>query len=235
MVNKSGSVTNPYSKKIVPWKLAPVLVREAEVAESMGIIVWSIGNADHLDNVPAGGHTPFRAGSVVGIVWAIDIMVDHKGKKYVQEFEKFVVDYCKSDADTTAIRFFNLNGSQYSFAGAKRRSSGDHHFHIEIENGKQNATLGIMAAWKAHKNPKPPAKPTTAPEMPTIYNRLGFIADARLKQIPGDPKVWLTGRGKKALVKSTSELKAIQKYMKARSIPSSVEVIQAQSIPGTEV
>lgn len=194
----------------------------------MGITVWSIGNEDHLDNKPAGGHTPWRDGSPVGVVWAVDIMVDHKGLAYLEEFEDFVVAYCKSSADTTAIRFFNVNGSQYGYAGNRKKDSGDKHFHLEIENGKQNAALGIMAAWKAKKSG--PA----LPPLPDIFNRLGFIADARLKQITGDPKVWLTGRGKKAHVSSPAELAKVQAYMKARGIPSGVEKVP-NPIPGTEV
>ncbi len=169
MVVKTGTARNPFTSRVVDWALAKCLQREADVAESMGITVWGIGDADHLDNRPAGGHTPWRDGSPVGIVWAIDIMVDHKGKKYLEEFERFVISYCKSNADTTWIRFFNLNGSQYNFAGTKRRSSGDYHFHLEVENGKQNAATGLMAAWKAHKTggpkpttPKPPTKPDDA-------------------------------------------------------------------------
>ena len=227
MVAKTGTARNPFSGKAVPWALAKVLQKEAEVAESMGITVYSIGNPDHLDNRPAGGHTPWRDGSPQGIVWAIDIMVDHKGKAYVEEFEDFVVAYCKSDADTTAIRFFNLNYSQYNFAGTKRRSSGDGHFHLEIENGRQNSELGIMAAWKAHKEgPK-------LPPLPEIFKRLGFIDDARLQQIPGDAKVWLTGRGKKAHVASPAELRKVQEYMKARGLPSVIQKVN--SIPGTVV
>ena len=131
--------------------------------------MYSIGNADHLDNRPAGGHTPWRDGSPVGVVWAIDIMVDHEGAAYLREFEKFVVSYCKSNADTTAIRFFNLNGSQYKFNGIRKWDSSDRHFHLEIENGKQNATLGLMAAWKAHKFPaKPPTTPKPVPPAPEI-------------------------------------------------------------------
>jgi hypothetical protein len=225
MVNKTGTVRNPFSGKSVRWNLAPV-------AESIGIIVWSIGNADHLDNTPAGGHTPWRNGSVVGTVWAVDIMVDHKGKAYLEQFEDFVIRYCKSDADTTWIKFFNLNGSQYDFAGRRLRGSADHHLHLEVRDGKQNAAGGLMAAWKRHKNP--PVRPTTAPLMPAIYNRLGFIAEARLKQMTGDPKVWLTGRGKKAHVKSPAELREIQAYMRARSLPANVEQVP-NPIPGTEV
>ncbi len=232
MVAKKGTVKNPHTGKSVPWTLAAVLVREAENAEACGIVVWSIGNDDHLDNVPAGGHTPFRAGSVVGIVWAIDVMVDHKGTAYLKEFEKFVVDYCKSNADTTWIKFFNLNGSQYDYAGKRLRPSGDVHFHLEVKDGKQNAAGGLLAAWRAKKQPTTP--PATAPAMPAIYSRLGFVAEARLKQIDGDTKVWLTGRDKKAHVANPAELRAIQEFMKARSIPSSVEKVP-NPIPGTGV
>lgn len=228
MVAKSGTVRNPRTNKDVSWTLAMCLQREAAVAESMGITVYSIGNADHLDNVPAGGHTPFRAGSVVGTVWAIDVMVDHKGAAYAKEFEKFVVAYCKSNVDTTWIRFFNVNGSQYNYAGTRLRASGDVHFHLEVEDGKQFVMTRLMAAWKAFK-----AAPTT-PQPPAAFARVGAIDTARLKQISGDPKVWLAAPGKKAHVKSPEELKAIQAFMKTRGIPSSVEVLP-NPIPGTEV
>ncbi len=224
MVAKTGTVRNPFSGRSVPWALAKCLQREAEIAESIGLIVYSIGNPDHLDNRPAGGHTPWRDGSPVGVVWAIDIMVDAKGKDYLREFEQFAIRYCKSDADTTAIRFFNVNGSQYKFNGIRKWDSGDHHFHLEIENGKQNANLGLMAAWKEYKNP-------TTPEE---FNRLGFIDDARLKQQTGKPEVWLTGRGKKTHVPNPTRLKVIQAFMKARGIPSNVEQSSAP-IPGTVI
>jgi hypothetical protein len=93
------------------------------------------GDIPHLKK--HGGHTPWRAGSPLGIVWALDTDPG-------DEFGPFFIALCQSDYETRWVRFWNFRGRQYDCAGNDLGSSGDHHLHLEVEDGWQeyaNATL----------------------------------------------------------------------------------------------
>lgn len=98
-------------------------------------ILGKIGDTSHLRK--HGGHTPYRAGSKRGIVWAIDIDTPH-------EFEQYLVALCKSNYDTTWIRFFNINNRQYDNAGNYLGYSGDGHFHCEVQDGYENKSVTLI-------------------------------------------------------------------------------------------
>lgn len=176
MTATQGTVRRPSTGQSVAWVLAPCLQREASIAEATGLTVWSIGNANHL--LRSGGHTPWRTGSPFGIVWAIDVMVDNAG--IAVPFEKWLITYLKSDVDTTWIRFVNVNGSQYDSAGNRLASSADHHFHLEIRDGKQNAFTTLFASWR-DRNKVPDTDFAFAGDGPMV-----------LVQAPSDPKVYAT-------------------------------------------
>jgi hypothetical protein len=144
----------------VPWVLAPVLIRLGESAEALGWTVYSIGDAEtHLTK--HGDHTPWSDpgapgggdAKTRGIVYAIDVMVPTVTQP---AFEAWLVAYCRSDADTTWIDFFNIHGSQYNYAGVRLATSADQHLHLSIRKGKESAISSLFSAWKAHINPPPP-------------------------------------------------------------------------------
>lgn len=151
MTATAGVVYWPAQKRNVAWRLASCLAREASIAEATGLTVYSIGNESHLKGV--GGHTPYRYGEYDGIVKAIDVMLDAKGLE--DDFEKWFVRYCQSDIDTSWISFFNVNGKQFGFDGSYRKTSGDHHLHLEIRDGYTNAQTHVFADWRDRNKPIP--------------------------------------------------------------------------------
>ncbi len=170
MVAKSGVATRPQGSDSFPpvagsrvsWVLAPILVRLAEQAERIGWTVYSIGNADHLKK--HGDHTPWSAGKSRGIVYAIDVMIPDA---LLPAFKVWFLAYCKSNADTTWIDFFNLAGSQYDFAGRRVASSSDHHLHLSVNRGHENKISDLFDKWRTRNNPPAPPKPApTNPATP---------------------------------------------------------------------
>jgi hypothetical protein len=160
----------------VAWVLAPILIRLAESAESLGWTVYSIGDKEnHL--VKHGDHTPWSdpgapgAPKKRGVVYAIDVMVP---SVTVPAFTKWLISYCKSNVDTSWIDFFNIGGSQYNFAGSRLGSSTDQHLHLSVQLGKENAISALFSAWRLFVDPPPP---------PPI--RKG-IPDMKLIKITGD-------------------------------------------------
>lgn len=158
----------------VAWTLAPVLVRLAESAESLGWTVYSLGDESHREK--HGDHTPWsdpgKPGGAKkrGVVYAIDVMVPDVT---VPAFRKWLLAYCKSSVDTSWIDFFNLDGAQYDYAGTKKGASSDRHLHLSVRAGKENALSSLFTAWKLHVNP-PPSPP----------------AAERLVKLAGGPEIY---------------------------------------------
>jgi hypothetical protein len=178
---------------------------------------WSnkgtIGNAEHLKR--HGDHTGHSAGKLGGILYAKDTWCSGASLNAL-------IELCKrADYDTTWIDFFNALGSQYSYAGVRRGPSDDQHLHISVKRGQELRRVTLftdMAAVMAGTF-RPPVK---APPMPEPFKRLGFLDGAVLLQVGGDPKVWLTGRGKRAHVTSPAILREVQAFLKARGAPSGI-------------
>jgi hypothetical protein len=132
-----GTVTRPSGSDsyppavgtVVPYAYAQPIVDLDAQADKYG---WRnlgiLGNLEHLQK--HGGHTPWRAGSKRGIVWALD-------RTMPAGFRQWLVAKCKSDYDTTWIRFFNIDGMQFGQDGAYLRTSADHHLHLEVEDGSE--------------------------------------------------------------------------------------------------
>jgi hypothetical protein len=132
-----GSVTRPsgsdsYPPKVgtvVPYAYAQPIVDLDAQADRYG---WPnlgiIGNLEHLRK--HGGHTPWRAGSKRGVVWAMD-------RTMPDGFREWLVKTCKSNYDTSWIRFFNAEGRQYDWGGNDQGPSSDHHLHLEVQDGHE--------------------------------------------------------------------------------------------------
>jgi hypothetical protein len=147
-----GIVTNPFTKKKVEWVLAPGLAALGKQLDALGITWYSIGNADHLDNRPAGAHTPWKTGTNGKTVTAIDVM-----KSPYADVEKRILKLMRTDDyDTTWIQFINVNGSQYDYAGRRLQSSGDHHLHLEIKPKRTSFTSNLF--YDMFGKPTPKAK-----------------------------------------------------------------------------
>lgn len=208
MVARSGTATRPSGSDSyppvagtkVPWVLAPILIRLAETAESLGWTVYSIGNADHLKK--HGDHTPWSAGKQRGIVYAIDVMIPDA---VVPKFTAWLLKYCKSDVDTTWIDFFNLGGSQYNYAGKRVASSSDHHLHLSVQSGKENAVSALFSAWKQETAPPPP------PPAERLVKLAGSPAIYHVKHVPTMDDVT-------AITKRTGPVVTVDSFDELRSI-----------------
>lgn len=173
MVTRSGVAVRPAGSDSYPpaagtrvaWTLAPILVRLAESAESLGWTVYSIGNSDHLRL--HGDHTPWSAGKKRGVVYAIDVMVP---PVTIPGFTKWLIAYCKSTVDTSWIDFFNIGGSQYNFAGSRLGSSTDQHLHLSVQVGKENAVSLLFSAWRLFVDPPPP--PVSPAQKAKVFMKL---------------------------------------------------------------
>lgn len=172
----------------------------------------TIGNVTHLRG--HGDHTGHSAGKLGGILYAKDTWCS-------QASLNALIELCRMpDYDTSWIDFFNALGSQYNYAGKRVASSSDQHLHVSVKRGHELRRVTLFTDMAAVMAGTYGAAKT--PPMPAIFGRLGFIDDAVLVQVKGDPKVWLTGRGKKAHVASPAELKEIQAYLTARGMAAKV-------------
>lgn len=97
----------------------------------------SIGNEAHLRL--HGGHTPWRAGSVRGVVWASDHLLP-------DAFGPWLVAHLKA-APLAWIRFWNFRGAQYDRAGRMLGTSTDQHFHCEVEDGHENEHVTLLTDY----------------------------------------------------------------------------------------
>lgn len=165
----SGTVTRPSNGQKVAWTLAPGLATLGRQLDKLKITWYSIGNADHLDNVPAGGHTPWKPKAPFGMVTAIDVM-----KTPDSLVERAILALMKNPHyDTSWIDFINTNGSQYDFDGRRQGSSGDYHLHLETLPQRTRFTSNLfydMFGWPAGvihpsgttPSPVHPVAPSTA-------------------------------------------------------------------------
>lgn len=186
----------------------------------------TIGNTTHLRG--HGDHTGHSAGKLGGILYAKDTWCS-------QASLNALLQLCRDPGyDTSWIDFFNALGSQYNYAGKRVGSSSDQHLHVSVKRGQELRRVTLFADMAAVMAGTYGER--VLPVMPAIFRRLGFIDDAVLVQVKGDPKVWLTGRGKKAHVASPAELKEIQAYMTARGMTATVApVVPAELAALTEV
>ena len=114
---------------MVPYAYAqPIVDLDAQADKYGWRDLGKLGNLEHLKK--HGGHTPWRSGSKRGVVWAMD-------RTMPAGFRQWLVATCKSNYDTTWIRFFNIDGMQFGQDGTYLRSSADHHLHLEVEDGSE--------------------------------------------------------------------------------------------------
>ncbi len=182
----------------------------------------TIGNEAHLKR--HGDHTGHSKGKTRGVVYAKDTDVP-------QAAGQALIELCRiPDYDTTYIDFFNWRGRQYNSAGRDVGPSSDQHLHVSVRRGHEltritlfNDVVAVMAGTFRK----------AATPMPPIFNQLGFIAGAQLVQLPGDPAIWLAGRGKRAQVMSMTELKAVRAYLRSRGMDDTTR--EVVSLPGEVV
>ena len=134
----------PIAGTKVPYAYAQPIVDLDKQADAYGWLDLGIfgGNFEHLSK--HGGHTPWRANSKRGIIWAMD-------RKMPDDFEAWLVAKCRSNYDTMWIRFFNINGRQYSGAGVSQGSSPDYHLHLEIEDGTELRHVTLFEDYATEK------------------------------------------------------------------------------------
>lgn len=132
-----GAVTRPEGSDsyppevgtVVPYAFAQPIVDLDEQADEYGWLdLGKLGNLEHLKK--HGGHTPYRAGSKRGIVWALD-------RKMPADFTPWLVAKCASNYETRWLRFWNCDYKQFDNAGNYLGPSGDGHFHGEVEDGHE--------------------------------------------------------------------------------------------------
>lgn len=112
----------------VPWVLAQPNQDNLIQKQQLG---WrnlgTIGDVYHRQL--HGDHTPWSAGKVQGVVYADDT----EEPSWVEDA---ILRLCRmDDYDTRWIHFFNINGSQYNYAGERVASSGDYHLHTSTREG----------------------------------------------------------------------------------------------------
>lgn len=207
----NGVAWHPYLKKNVAWTLAPGLARLGRQLDKLGTTWYSIGNADHLDNVPPGGHTPWKKGAPFGTVTAIDVM---KGNH--PDVERRILKLMKMPGyDTEWIDFINTNGSQYDYDGRRQGPSGDTHLHLECIGSRTNFNSNLfydMFGWPAGV-----AKPTVIPAVnstvttPTVTVTFGEDDMLKLVKLRSRDEVYLSEGGTLQHL-SPAQFKAAQSF-----------------------
>lgn len=169
----------------------------------------TIGNTAHLQK--HGDHTGHSAGKYLGIVYAKDTELPTGGKEALLRL-------CKLPAyDTTWIDFFNVDGSQYNYAGVRVRSSSDQHLHVSVKRGFELKRVNLFDDVKAMLDGTFGKLPT-----PAAFHRLGFIDEAVLVKKQGEPAVFLAGRGKRTHIQTPKELNEVQAYMSWRGMQDGI-------------
>lgn len=152
MVVIVGSVTRPEGSDdyppavgtVVEYGYSQPIVDLFNQCKKYGITcLGRLGDIPHLRK--HGGHTPYRAGSRRGIIWAGDWDMP-------DDFETWLVATCKSNYDTSWIRFYNINGRQYDHGGNLLGSSGDHHWHCEVHDGFENKSVTLVDDYMKSKD-----------------------------------------------------------------------------------
>lgn len=172
----SGTVIRPSTGRSVFWTLAPVLAGLGRQLDELGITWYSIGNADHLDNIPPGGHTPWKPGAPAGMVTAIDVM-----KAPYADVERRILKFLRDPTyPTTFIDFINVNYTQYDFDGREQGDSGDGHLHLEGLGNKVGATSTLFRDMWAPAKPSPVPHPATTTKGEPMFALVKLRNDARV-------------------------------------------------------
>lgn len=180
----------------------------------------TIGNEAHLRL--HGDHTPWSLGKLSGVLYAKDTNAP-------EWFGAAFRTLCREDDyDTSAIDFWNWRGRQYDYAGKDIRASGDYHLHVSFCRGAELRTVHYFDDAVAVHNGVFGQIP-----IPPEFGKLGFISGARLIKQPGNPAIWLSGRGKRTHVLTMPALNAVMAYMSTRQM--SADILDVTVLPGAEV
>lgn len=174
----------------------------------------TIGNVAHLQK--HGDHTGHSYGKVRGVVYAKDTELPPGGKEALLSLCR------KANYDTSWIDFFNVGGRQYNYAGKDVGPSGDQHLHISVRRGAELIRVPIFEDIAAVLNGT-----FGQVAMPDAFHRLGFVAGAVLVQPAGSREVWLSGRGKRTLVRNTAELVSVREYLESRGMQDGILPVTA--------
>ena len=180
----------------------------------------TIGNVNHLKL--HGDHTGHSAGKMRGVIYAKDTALPKGGKDAL-------LWLCKQEKyDTTWIDFFNVDGSQYNYAGTRVGSSTDVHLHISVKNGYE-----LLPVWLFDDIAAVIAGTYGRPPMPTAFDKLGFIDGAELLKDKATTVVYLAGRDRKVRLKDNAEITAVQTYLRSRNM--NAVVLTVATVPGVAV
>jgi hypothetical protein len=120
----------------VNWRACAAIQMMYDQANAWDVLqLGVIGNTGHLQK--HGDHTPWSAGKVRGIVYAIDLDMP-------DAFGPWLIAKCKSNYNTLFIDFFNFRNQQYGQAGQPFGYNPDHHLHMSIQVGHENDAVNII-------------------------------------------------------------------------------------------
>lgn len=212
-----GTVTRPSNGQKVAWILAPGLGILGHQLDKLGIVWYSIGNADHLKL--HGGHTPWKPGAPAGMVTAIDVM-----KTPDSLVEKAILALMRSENyDTSWIDFINTNGHQYDWNGRFQASSGDLHLHLECLGVRTSFNSNLfydMFGWPVGVVKPSVIKPSDTPASTvTLRKDDNMITLVKLRT---RDDVWAAEDGELQHL-SPAQFKSAQAFNKSR-LPSTASV-----------
>lgn len=201
----------------VDWVLAQPIQDLLEQGKKHGYVNGgTIGNVAHLRG--HGDHTGHSYGKQRGVVYAKDTVLPDGGKTALLKL-------CRTDDyDTSWIDFFNVEGRQYSYAGADVGPSADVHLHISARKGAELLHVPLFDDVAAVLNGTF-GKAT----IPSAFHSLGFVAGAVLVKLSGNAEVWLAGRGKRTKIVNGAELLAVRQYLQSRGMQDEPIVVAALS------
>lgn len=148
--------SRPRTGSVVRWDAIPSVDKDADQAAQERFPLGGIigDRAYHLPRY--GGHTPWRRGSRVGPVWAIDIYVSEAAWTRI-------LATLRTGRFDRYVRFVNHGGRQYSAGDSFRSwaSTSDEHLHVEYSDAALSwAGPSLLQAALA-----PPSPPVPAPDV----------------------------------------------------------------------
>ena len=146
----------PRTGSLVRWDAIPAVDKDADQAAQARFTLGGIIGERTYHLPRYGGHTPWRQGSVVGMVWAIDIHVSEAA------WTKILATL-RSGRFDRLVRFVNHGGRQYSSTDSFRSwsSNSDQHLHIEYADTARFWTGPSLLQAALAPPPTAPAAPVT--------------------------------------------------------------------------
>lgn len=154
----------PAPGTVIWWRAHGNVQRTYDSALGSGGRIKVLGvRGDYSHLLGCGGHTGHEPGSPVGVVHAADLDNAVPPPPGKMTLGQFAVWYCRSEADTTQVRFFNYDGKQYNSAGQVVDTSLDGHLHWHLDPGRESEPFDIVALYLTYLD-----GPTEEPDMTTL-------------------------------------------------------------------